>query len=103
MALRNGLLWDTTAGGVPRPTMPRRTAATMTSGLFDPFAADDSTDSEYSAKGNATMVVPLEQRFWDDLLSSSLSWGLTVYEQDWLCKIILANEHAGMCLVRLDG
>lgn len=31
------------------------------------------------------MAVPLEQSFWDWLLSSSVAeWGLTTYEQDWL-------------------
>ena len=29
-------------------------------------------------------ALPLEQRFWDDLMSSSKRWGLAVYEQDWL-------------------
>ena len=28
--------------------------------------------------------MPTEQRFWDYLMSSSLEWGLKVYEQDWL-------------------
>jgi hypothetical protein len=29
--------------------------------------------------------LPLEQRFWDDLLGGeSVKWGLRVYEQDWL-------------------
>ena len=30
------------------------------------------------------LAMPTEQRFWDYLMSSSLEWGLKVYEQDWL-------------------
>jgi len=46
------------------------------------------------------MVVPLEQRFWDDLLSSSAKWGLKVYEQDWLCTF---KEAARMHATRLQA
>ena len=30
------------------------------------------------------MALPLEQRFWDDLLRNASDWGMVVYEQDWL-------------------
>jgi len=30
------------------------------------------------------LAMPTEQKFWDYLMSSSLEWGLKVYEQDWL-------------------
>ena len=30
------------------------------------------------------MALPLEQRFWDDLLRNASDWGMIVYEQDWL-------------------
>jgi len=32
-------------------------------------------------KGKA---LPLSQEFWDDLMAESKSWGMAVYEQDWL-------------------
>lgn len=28
--------------------------------------------------------LPIEQQFWDDLLGEAATWGLRVYEQDWL-------------------
>jgi len=30
------------------------------------------------------LALPLEQRFWDDLLRNASDWGMVVYEQDWL-------------------
>jgi len=30
------------------------------------------------------MSMPVDQQFWDDLMSSSRKWGLKTYEQDWL-------------------
>jgi len=30
------------------------------------------------------LALPLEQRFWDDLLRNASDWGMIVYEQDWL-------------------
>ena len=59
-----------------------------------------NSKGDYSAKGDARMVVPLEQRFWDDLLSSSAKWGLKVYEQDWLCTF---KEAARMHATRLQA
>lgn len=41
------------------------------------WAFSDSTD-------HSKYVVPLEQGFWDWLLSKSKAWGLATYEQDWL-------------------
>jgi hypothetical protein len=38
----------------------------------------------YSFAVEETMAVPIETRFWKDLLESSRQWGMTVYEQDWL-------------------
>jgi len=37
------------------------------------------------------LALPLEQRFWDDLLREAKGWGLTTYEQDWLY-----NQFRGM-------
>jgi len=39
---------------------------------------------EYSFYIDNNGGVPLEQNFWDDFLSQRQSWGLRVYEQDWL-------------------
>ena len=37
------------------------------------------------------LSIPDDARFWDDLLGEAKSWGLVVYEQDWL-----HNEWAGL-------
>jgi len=42
-------------------------------------------------------AMPLEQRFWDDLLRNSSEWGLTMYEQDWLY-----NEFEGVTRATTD-
>ena len=31
--------------------------------------------------------LPVEQRFWDDLMRNSSVWGLTMYQQDWLLSV----------------
>ena len=50
--------------------------ATANGGQYE-FFLDD-------AKGG-NMAVPLEARFWANLLTDSVKeWGLTTYEQDWL-------------------
>jgi hypothetical protein len=47
----------------------------------------------------AHMVVPLEQRFWDWLLGTAAkTWGLAVYEQDWLF-----NEFEGVPLLTTNA
>lgn len=30
------------------------------------------------------LSIPTSQEFWDDLMANSTTWGLAVYEQDWL-------------------
>eukprot|EP01013_Petalomonas_cantuscygni_P008167 TRINITY_DN20876_c0_g1_i1.p1 TRINITY_DN20876_c0_g1~~TRINITY_DN20876_c0_g1_i1.p1 ORF type:complete len:853 (+),score=147.81 TRINITY_DN20876_c0_g1_i1:312-2561(+) len=51
-------------------------------------------------------ALPLEERFWDDLIRNSTRWGLRVYEQDWLYthfdKIVALNTNAtlGMTWLR---
>lgn len=29
-------------------------------------------------------ALPLERVFWDDLMDSTVDWGMETYEQDWL-------------------
>ncbi|EDQ85462.1 uncharacterized protein MONBRDRAFT_34228 [Monosiga brevicollis MX1] len=48
------------------------------------YSKQNGGEYDFSDKNEGSAVVPLEQRFWDDLLKSSATWGLTVYEQDWL-------------------
>ncbi|XP_071115644.1 uncharacterized protein [Haliotis cracherodii] len=39
---------------------------------------------QYSFIVEGTKALPLDQIFWDDLLSNGRKWGLVTYEQDWL-------------------
>ena len=48
--------------------------------LSSPDAKQNGGEFEFSDTQYAT-VVPLEQRFWDFLMSTSKKWGLAVYEQ----------------------
>jgi len=47
------------------------------------------------------MALPLEERFWDDLMEEGKLWGLVVYEQDWMdvqtqgTNFLLENIEAG--------
>ena len=49
-----------------------------------PYSKDNGGDYEFSPIINGSYVVPLEQRFWDDLMSNASKWGLKTYEQDWM-------------------
>jgi hypothetical protein len=46
------------------------------------YAKQNGGDYSFYIENNG--AVPLEQKFWDDFLSQRQSWGLRVYEQDWL-------------------
>eukprot|EP01060_Flectonema_neradi_P010608 TRINITY_DN17704_c0_g1_i1.p1 TRINITY_DN17704_c0_g1~~TRINITY_DN17704_c0_g1_i1.p1 ORF type:complete len:749 (+),score=118.91 TRINITY_DN17704_c0_g1_i1:117-2363(+) len=39
---------------------------------------------DFSPVVNGSYVLPLEQRFWDELIGNATKWGLRTYEQDWL-------------------
>lgn len=54
------------------------------------FASDTSYASLNGGKypffvdNETSKAVPLDKSFWDDLFDEALTWGLAVYEQDWL-------------------
>ncbi|KAJ9459555.1 hypothetical protein DIPPA_32060 [Diplonema papillatum] len=48
------------------------------------YATFNGGSYEFSDPITGDYVVPLEQRFWDDLLGNASKWGLKTYEQDWL-------------------
>ena len=52
---------------------------------FNEYAKQNGGKYEFIIDSVKNGSVPLEQEFWDDLLSVPASdWGLRVYEQDWL-------------------
>ena len=48
------------------------------------WSADNVYRSTYDFAVEPPLALPLEQRFWDDLLRNASDWGMIVYEQDWL-------------------
>ena len=71
---------------------------TLHSNLTMPFIAHNrwwAPETDYAASngGQYEFVIdndfglPVEQRFWDDLMRNSSVWGLRVYEQDWLYTV----------------
>lgn len=48
------------------------------------YATENGGDYLFLIDGETGFSLPLEQAFWDDFLSRKSSWGLRVYEQDWL-------------------
>lgn len=59
------------------------------------YAKQNGGDYDFIVEEDNQMAVPLEQRFWDDLLFNATQWGMTVYEQDWLY-----NEAEGLNATR---
>jgi hypothetical protein len=59
------------------------------------YASQNGGDYAFIVEAGAQMAIPLEQRFWDDLLFNATQWGMTVYEQDWLY-----NEAEGLNATR---
>eukprot|EP01061_Rhynchopus_euleeides_P007092 TRINITY_DN1606_c0_g1_i4.p1 TRINITY_DN1606_c0_g1~~TRINITY_DN1606_c0_g1_i4.p1 ORF type:complete len:755 (+),score=302.52 TRINITY_DN1606_c0_g1_i4:45-2309(+) len=49
-----------------------------------PYAKQNGGQYEFSPSIEGMYVVPLEQRFWDDLMANASKWGMATYEQDWL-------------------
>jgi hypothetical protein len=39
---------------------------------------------KYKCASGKTAVLPMESRFWEDIMRESAKWGLIMYEQDWL-------------------
>lgn len=69
--------------------------ATANGGEYE-FFLDD-------AKGG-NMAVPLEARFWTDLLTDSVkSWGLTTYEQDWCVSPVVTRVQQTWILTRTSA
>lgn len=51
------------------------------------YARQNGGDFDFfvDPQGQGSMAVPLEQRFWEYLLTDSVTeWSLNTYEQDWL-------------------
>jgi len=46
------------------------------------YAKQNGGQYEWSIEGDYSL--PVEQKFWDDLIANNTDWGLRVYEQDWL-------------------
>ncbi|XP_046563073.1 uncharacterized protein LOC124271947 [Haliotis rubra] len=56
---------------------------------YNPFWASNTTyakanGGEYDFLIDGPMSLPLEERFWTDLLAGGRTWGLIAYEQDYL-------------------
>jgi hypothetical protein len=50
-----------------------------------PYASANGGSYNFVLEKDKGKAIPVEQRFWDDLLENSTKWGLINYEQDWLC------------------
>ncbi|KAL0489137.1 hypothetical protein AKO1_013847, partial [Acrasis kona] len=48
------------------------------------WSIDNEYQKKYKFAVEKDMALPLEQAFWDDLMSRSRLWGVNIYEQDWL-------------------
>ena len=48
------------------------------------WSGDNVYRGAYKFAVEPPLALPLEQRFWDDLLRNASDWGMVVYEQDWL-------------------
>nr|XP_022321020.1 uncharacterized protein LOC111123158 [Crassostrea virginica] len=47
-----------------------------------PYAKQNGGDYDFIVED--TGALPIDQKFWNDLLNKTLTWGLVMYEQDWL-------------------
>lgn len=50
------------------------------------YATQNGGDYQFiiERQSSGGLAIPVEQRFWDDLIRNATVWGLRVYEQDWL-------------------
>ena len=49
------------------------------------YARSNGGDYDFIVEPTNQLAIPIEQRFWDDLLrNASTEWGMLVYEQDWM-------------------
>ncbi|CAG0900286.1 unnamed protein product [Darwinula stevensoni] len=48
------------------------------------YATENGGEYEFLIEPENGKALPLERRFWDDLLDEARVWGLVTYEQDWL-------------------
>jgi len=56
-----------------------------------PYAKQNGGNYEFIVEPHNQKSIPVDQRFWDDLLANATKWGLINYEQDWL-----HNEFEGL-------
>lgn len=50
------------------------------------YAKQNGGTYDFHLEYDTNLALPLEERFWTDLMIESKKWGLRVYEQDWLNK-----------------
>ena len=92
--------WDATSGTFPSGLLKFREAV---GGM--PFQMHNrhwSADNVYATQNGGGyqfeldpftgLAVPLEQRFWDDLISNKTGAGLAVFEQDWMYNELQGNN-----------
>ncbi len=55
---------------------------------YTPYAKQNGGDYNFLIDNQDNIMghlaLPVDQSFWDFLMTSSKQWGLSVYEQDWL-------------------
>jgi hypothetical protein len=48
------------------------------------YARQNGGDYDFIVEPSNKLAIPVEQRFWNDLLQNASAWGMIVYEQDWM-------------------
>eukprot|EP00930_Biecheleria_cincta_P027703 TRINITY_DN19402_c0_g1_i1.p1 TRINITY_DN19402_c0_g1~~TRINITY_DN19402_c0_g1_i1.p1 ORF type:complete len:568 (-),score=57.08 TRINITY_DN19402_c0_g1_i1:245-1948(-) len=62
------------------------------------YARENGGQYDFIVEKEGGKAIPVEQRFWDDLMINGTRWGLSVYEQDWL-----HNEWEGLNATRTNA
>ena len=74
----HGLKWFHEQVGMPFVAHNRYWAADNV------YATQNGGGFAFDVELDTQMSIPLEQRFWDELLQNASEWGMIQYEQDWL-------------------
>lgn len=77
-----GLFSDETPLPLPRPSPPLVTARRYWSDNTN-YAKQNGGEWDFVVEPQNQLSIPVEEAFWEYLMSSSRRWGLDVYEQDW--------------------
>lgn len=48
------------------------------------YASQNGGDYQFIVEPSNDLAIPVEARFWNDLLANASQWGMIVYEQDWM-------------------